>query len=170
MDLEKISGMNAQTIRANYDALIDYNLLWNRAPLEFPTLPMSQPARIHFAEVKRIFDGIQIAWIASAVMTVWILFATRGRRRRWLKWTGILGLVIPAALGALVAAGWDSFFVRFHELVFDNDYWLFDPATDPVILILPDGFFLQCAVLILAIVVLGSILCIACAGRKRRKR
>ena len=166
MNLEQASGMSADAIRRNYDALIDYNLVWNRGPLVFPSLPMSQGGRIHFEEVKRIFDGIQIACIVSGVLSLWILIATRRTGRRWLKITGILGLGLPAALGVLVAAGWEHFFVTFHQLVFQNDYWLFDPATDPVILILPDGYFLQCAVLILALLFAGSILCLVRAGKR----
>ena len=42
-------------------------------------------------------------------------------------------------------------------LVFRNDFWIFDWRTDPVILILPDTFFLHCAVLIFALVFLFSI-------------
>ena len=151
MNLEQASGMSADAIRRNYDALIDYNLVWNRGPLVFPSLPMSQGGRIHFEEVKRIFDGIQIACVVSGVLSLWILIATRRTGRRWLKITGILGLGLPAARGVLV---------------FQNDYWLFDPATDPVILILPDGYFLQCAVLILALLFAGSILCLVRAGKR----
>ncbi|MHB8131340.1 MAG: lipoprotein intramolecular transacylase Lit, partial [Mobilitalea sp.] len=39
-----------------------------------------------------------------------------------------------------------------------NDYWLFDPSTDPVITILPDTFFLHCALLIILIVLVFSII------------
>ena len=51
-------------------------------------------------------------------------------------------------------------------MVFSNDYWLFDPAADPVILILPDGYFLQCAVLILVLVFIGSLLSINASGKR----
>lgn len=168
MKLEEVSGMNPQVIRANYDALIDYNLLWHRGALVFPTLPMSESARIHFAEVKQIFDGIQAACVISGLVSVCILISTRRKRRWWLKITGILGFAVPGVLGFLVAAGWERFFVTFHEMVFSNDYWLFDPAADPVILILPDGYFLQCAVLILVLVFIGSLLSISASGKRRK--
>jgi integral membrane protein (TIGR01906 family) len=43
--------------------------------------------------------------------------------------------------------------------MFRNDYWIFDEATDPVIMILPDAFFLHCAVMIILLILIGSLLC-----------
>ena len=70
-------------------------------------------------------------------------------------------MALPAVVGAFVAVNWDSAFVLFHRIAFDNDYWLFDPATDPVITMLPDAFFLHCALLILGGILLGSLVCAA---------
>ena len=86
----------------------------------------------------------------------------RQRRKQsygYLKLTAILTVTLPAVIGATVALNWDWTFVMFHELAFNNDYWLFDPATDPVINILPDAYFLHCAFMILVLVILGSIIC-----------
>ena len=69
---------------------------------------------------------------------------------------GILSIIIPAVLGTLVALDWETFFVTFHRIFFRNEYWLFDPVTDPVILILPDTYFLQCAAGILVIILAGA--------------
>ena len=135
-----------------------------------PTLPMSVTGEIHFQEVKRIFDFMQIAGLltmaASAILII------RGIRRNdlgWLRLSGVLGFVIPLVLGALAALNWERFFVTFHELFFDNDYWLFDPVTDPVINILPDTYFFHCAAGILILVAAGSVICLL-AGRKRTTR
>ena len=89
-------------------------------------------------------------------------------RSRALKLTSILAVALPAVIGLFVAVNWDWAFVTFHHIAFDNDYWIFDPATDPVINILPDTFFLHCALLILGGVVLGSVVCGA-AYRKLQK-
>ena len=43
-------------IRENYDVLIDYNLSFGDEPLEFPSLAMSESGRIHFEEVKDMFN------------------------------------------------------------------------------------------------------------------
>ena len=88
-------------------------------------------------------------------------------RRKHFTIAGILAIVIPAILGILVAIDWERFFVTFHKLAFRNDFWLFDPATDPVILILPDTYFLQCAVGILAIILIGAVVFLL-LGRRRK--
>ena len=164
----RAAGMSAADIRANYDALIDYNLLWHRGSLVFPTLPMSAGGAIHFQEVKRIFDGIWIACIVSGILSLFLLIRQhRLGRRKHFTIAGILAIVIPAILGILVAIDWERFFVTFHKLAFRNDFWLFDPATDPVILILPDTYFLQCAVGILAIILIGAVVFLL-LGRRRK--
>ncbi len=169
LKLDQVSGMGTADIRANYDALIDYNQLWFRGPLVFPTLPMSAGGEIHFREVKRIFDLIQIVCLISGIASAVLWFPGRRRRDgRCLVTAGILSIVVPVALGALVAAGWERFFVTFHQLVFRNDYWLFDPATDPVITILPDTFFLQCAVGIVLLIFAGGIILLVRGRRYRR--
>ena len=47
-------------------------------------------------------------------------------------------------------------FAVFHKLFFPGkDNWLFDPGTDPVIRMLPAEFFRNCAILILALIIIS---------------
>ena len=66
-NLASVSSMTEEEILEEYDALIRYNSLFYRGELTFPSLPMSEEGRIHFEEVKEIFDGIQILLILSAL-------------------------------------------------------------------------------------------------------
>ncbi len=162
LGLEKETGMSRADIRANYDALIRYNQFWYQGELKFPTLIMSETGQIHFQEVKRIFVVIQYACIVSGVLSL-IGVVRHAKRRSWSyqKMTGILALGLPIVLGVLVAMNWETFFVTFHHIFFKNNYWLFDSSTDPVILILPDTYFLHCAVLILVLILGESAICLA---------
>ncbi|MGD9559177.1 MAG: TIGR01906 family membrane protein [Oscillospiraceae bacterium] len=170
LDIPGASGFSAADIRANYDALIDYNSLFYRGALHFPTLPMSEAGRIHFAEVKNIFDAIQVLLLVAlplaAVGAIWQL---RKKRPGFLLLAGILSLALPAVAGLVILASWENFFVLFHRLAFNNDYWIFDAATDPVILQLPDTFFLHCALLIIALVVVGSAALLVAYALLRRR-
>jgi integral membrane protein (TIGR01906 family) len=154
------TGLSETTIRENYDTLIDYNLITKHVKtLEFPDFPMSEHGRTHFAEVKRIFVAIQYLCIVSGVILVIVLFRKlRKRDYGSLKLTSIFTFLVPLVLGILAALNWNAFFLKFHELFFNNNYWIFDPVTDPVITILPDAFFLHCAVMILLFLFLGCIL------------
>lgn len=158
-NLVQETGLSEEEIRANYDALIDYNLVIKRIDtLEFPTLPMSEHGRIHFEEVKEIFVWIQYLCCFMGILflggAIWKL---KQREYRFLKSLAIMTWVIPAVLGTLICLFWDQVFVLFHKVFFDNDYWLFDPVTDPVILILPDSFFAHCAIVILLFVAAGGM-------------
>lgn len=161
LDIPAQSGFSTEVIRENYDVLIDYNSMFFTGELDFPTLPQSESGRIHFEEVKVIFVFFQKAAIVTGLLAVVGIWLLRKELPKWyLKYTGILTVVLPVVVGVAIAVNWDRVFVLFHELMFDNDYWLFDAATDPVILILPDAFFMHCAVGIVGLVVAGAMICL----------
>ncbi|MDL2324084.1 TIGR01906 family membrane protein [Ruminococcaceae bacterium OttesenSCG-928-A16] len=160
LDIPAISGLAPGEIRANYDALISYNSIFYTGPLQLPTLAMSVPGGIHFEEVKNIFLVVQtLLGVSFAVVCIGVFLKLRRKQVAFLKLTAIAAVAIPAVLGGLIALNWQMFFVGFHKLFFNNDYWIFDPRFDPVITILPDTFFMHCAILILVLVVAGSLLC-----------
>ncbi|MCC8066565.1 MAG: TIGR01906 family membrane protein [Clostridiales bacterium] len=160
LNLESETGYSEELIRENYDTLIDYNLLWKGVnELEFPDFPMSDQGETHFKEVKRIFVAIQCLCVVTGLFFL-ISLCKKLRRKDYgsLKLLSVLTFLIPAVLGICAAVNWEAFFVRFHELFFNNDYWLFDPIMDPVILILPDEFFAHCAAAILLLLLLSGVL------------
>lgn len=170
LDIEGDSGIPENVIRENYDALIEYNSMLTDGELEFPTLAMSETGKIHFEEVKVIFVLFQEAALITAILGFMLILVQKKRGgKSYLKYTGVITILIPAVLGTAVAVNWDKAFVTFHKIAFDNDYWIFDPATDPVITILPDAFFLHCAVMILGLIVVGSVLCFVLYARSVRK-
>ena len=160
LDIEAQSGFSKEDIRNNYDALIDYNSMLNHDTLEFPTLPMSEGGRIHFEEVKQIFVAIEYIFIASGIigLALLLLLICKFKEFLFLKLAAILTIAIPAVLAILISINWEAAFVTFHHIFFNNDYWLFYPDKDPVILMLPDEFFFHCAAMILILVILGSFI------------
>ena len=160
LDIEAQSGFSKKDIRKNYDALIDYNSMLNHDTLEFPTLPMSEGGRIHFEEVKQIFVAIEYIFIASGIigLALLLLLICKFKEFLFLKLAAILTIAIPAVLAILLSINWEAAFVTFHHIFFNNDYWLFYPNKDPVILMLPDEFFFHCAAMILILVILGSFI------------
>ena len=172
-DLPGYTGMSEADILRQYDVLIGYNSIGGAAELEFPDLPASETGLIHFAEVKVIFLAFQWWAIIGTVLSVLgVVLLRRQRPRRYLKYAGLVSLIFPAAVGLGVALVWDKVFVWFHELFFRNDYWIFSWETDPIILLLPDGYFMHCAVLIIALFLLGGAICLTlyALSRRREKR
>ena len=104
--------------------------------------------RFHMGEVKDLFlGGLKIRNIMLvAVVLILILLAAQKAElikllpRAYFVTLGITG-VITIVLGGLFASDFDKYFRIFHEIFFDNDQWMFDPATDYMIRMLPEGFF-----------------------------
>lgn len=104
--------------------------------------------RFHMGEVKELFlGGLKIRNIMLvAVLLILILLAAQKAElikllpRAYFVTLGITG-VITVVLGGLFASDFDKYFRIFHEIFFDNDQWMFDPATDYMIRMLPEGFF-----------------------------
>jgi len=173
LQIEEDSGYSEEEIRLNYDALIDYNMAWEDEELLLPTIPMSEKGKVHFAEVKDIFDGFKNLSVFCGILGVaGIWFMAKKKAYLYLKMTATVACGLPTVLGILAALGWQQLFLMFHELFFDNNYWVFSIRTDPVILILPETFFLHCALLIFGGVFLGAVVCqvVYLVLRKRAKK
>lgn len=166
LKMEQTTGMSQADMKENYDALISYNQFWGPKKLEFPTLPMSQSGEKHFKEVKSVFLGLEAVGIFSLI-AILVGILKKKIKIIALKRAGILMLAIPAFLGAVMVVSWDWLFTTFHQVVFGNEDWLFDPVTDPVIQMLPEEFFLHGAVMIFVIVLLCSAGCFLCYRKKR---
>ncbi|MDR3225468.1 MAG: TIGR01906 family membrane protein [Clostridiales Family XIII bacterium] len=157
-------------IAVNYEALIEYNSIFHPGPLSFPTLDLSDHGRIHYEEVKRIFVVFQVACYASlAGLIPSSIYLFKRRRLRFVTIGAVAALiVVPAILLFFSAGDWGEFFVVFHETFFSNDYWIFDATVDPSILILPDGYFLACAVMIFAAAIAVPVTGLLLVRRFRR--
>ena len=82
---------------------------------------------------------------------------------------GIIMLFLSMVLGVMGAVNFEVFFVKFHHTFFPGkENWLFDPAKDEIIKILPEAFFRNCAILIVSVIVLVSIALIV-MGAFRKK-
>ena len=167
LQIPQMSGVSAELCRLNYDTLIDYNVLGGSEILAFPTMKMSESGTIHFEEVKQIFVVMQILALAGLAAFAVFLFQNRKclKRKapprkdvleifRWMHCAVILTLGLGAIVLFATFIDWEGAFAMMHSIFFDNDYWLFDPQTDPIITILPDTFFLHCGLLILCLIAL----------------
>lgn len=127
--------------------------------------------RFHMGEVKGLFlGGLRIRNIlAGAGVALIVLLAL---------WKAELGKILPrayfialgisflltAVLGILFASDFNKYFTIFHEIFFDNDLWMFDPATDYMIRMLPEGFFYDFVIRIGSVFAGGLVLAGVLAG------
>lgn len=162
--------MPKEKILKNYDILINYLKPFNSTELNFPDFPMSEEGRIHFIDVKNLFNLAFYISLASLVLSVFgIIYLMRIKEPHFLKYASFLLLLLPAILSVPFIINFDKTFDRFHELFFSNNYWIFDPDKDPIINVLPQEFFFHSATLILILLVIfSSALIIVYKSYKKR--
>lgn len=158
LNIEATSGYSYDVIMDNYNALIAYCSPFFFGTLKFPSMAASESGLSHFAEVKVIFNGCYVLLALSFILLCIIIFRKYKRKDySYLKTASITSIVFPVLVGLAMSINFDKAFVIFHKLFFRNDDWLFNPATDPVITILPEAYFMHCAIFIVSIVILGSL-------------
>jgi len=95
---------------------------------------------LHLADIKNLLLAIQIKTIGLAA-AVFFLFK---------KWRGVnllhisgyvISEIILAAL--LIFFLFEPVFLKFHTLVFSNDFWLLDPQVHLLIVLYPPEFFFK---------------------------
>lgn len=169
LNIEQYVSLDVDTIKKNYDILIQYQSIFYQGELNLPDFIMSDTGRIHFEEVKRIFEGVQVLCIASGLISsVMIYFNVKQKEYDFLRLTSIFSIAIPSFIGLLASVDFDRAFVIFHKIFFRNDYWIFDYYTDPVIRILPQDFFMHCFIMIILIILLLSFISYMIFRKKRK--
>lgn len=158
LNIEEESGLGREEIMNNYNTLIDYSSPFYRGELNFPTLEASESGLFHFKEVKSIFTAFYLIGAVTLMIGIVIIrYKAKVKEISYILVSSITAIVLPILLAVVMFIDFDTTFVVFHKLFFNNEDWIFDPVTDPVITILPDTFFLHCALLIISIVILFSI-------------
>lgn len=148
-----------ETIQANYSGLIDYMFASNKAKLKFQELPMSPEGEIHFKEVKVIFKTLTYVMLVAGVLSTFLVSSEVNKGRlRFFNWTSLFLFLIPALLTMPLIFNFNETFVKFHQLAFSNNYWIFDPAKDPIIRYLPESLFFKNALVILGLLLFSVLL------------
>lgn len=170
LSIENSSNISRADILKNYNYTINYVIENKTSKYNLPTLPSSPEAQIHFYEVKQLFIKMTILLVISLIIVlIYGIFIKI--KPRILKWSSVclvltsIGVIIPSLIN------FNNFFNFFHSIFFRNSYWEFDPVKDPIITILPEDFFLHCAILIISLWLLSSLsLAITYKKRKRLNR
>ena len=106
-----------------------------------------------------------------------LMAATKARMGRVLPpflcmGTGLFFALITV-LGLIISTDFTKYFIMFHHIFFTTDLWSLDPATDMLINIVPEGFFMDTAARIallfgsLSLILFG--VCLFLTIRNRRK-
>jgi integral membrane protein (TIGR01906 family) len=171
LGLDECSGFTKEQIRTAYDEVLDYLTLPGKS---FGTgeLAHSVEGAAHFADCKVLFDLNAGVLLGAAVVVAAILLVRKRCKLPSLRpaafWAGVSALTLPVVVGSLAAVDFDRAFVIFHHIFFPGkDNWVFDYYADPIIRVLPQVFFMNCAILIGAGLILLSG-CLLWIGKRRK--
>ena len=177
LDIEAYSGADRETIIEAYDELLDYLTVPGN---EFKTgsFKYSESGKSHFVDCKVLFDLNLYAFITAALSLAIILILRfsdvfsfcRPFGKSVLFSSGLFTLVGFAVIGGLCALDFDKAFTIFHKLFFPGkSNWLFNWYEDEIIRILPQDFFMNCAILILASIITLCIFSIIIGSIGKKK-
>ncbi|MGF7018413.1 integral membrane protein (TIGR01906 family) [Lachnospiraceae bacterium PF1-21] len=104
--------------------------------------------RLHMADVKVLFlGGLKLRnWAAVVALALVAVLILRKADLGGVLFKGFIRafvavLIAAGIIGILFATDFTKYFTIFHEIFFTNDLWMFDPAEDYMIRMLPEGFF-----------------------------
>ena len=158
LNIEKTSGLNKSELKSNYNYVITYLTQNTNEEFSLPTLPSSNHGKIHFKEVKTIFDKLKVMLFFSVLISIiGIIINKKNKKIRYLLISAISLIIIPVLLLIPFLVNFDKSFTTFHHIFFNNNYWLFDIKLDPIITILPQSFFFHTAILMISLITMCSL-------------
>ena len=184
--LDSLPSMTMEDLLEVTDEMMDY-LKGEREDLHVVTVMDGQEREFfnereiaHMEDVQVLFlraMSLRRACIFICVLCLGFLFLTKAPVRRVLPpsisaGTGLF-FGITAILALIISGDFTKYFVIFHHIFFDNDLWILDPATDMLINIVPEGFFMDTAARIALLfgassaVLFGICLFLTLRGRSR---
>lgn len=166
---DQIDGLNIVEVLNNYshedytkedvveafDDVMDF--IWKGSEFKTGKLKYSESGKSHFEDCVPLFWLDFIVFIITSILmvTFLILHITKIVRIQDIRgmsplfYGGIITIGLVICLGIFGVINFDLLFEYFHKVFFPGkDNWVFDPRYDEVILILPEKFFMRCAILI----------------------
>ena len=163
LNIPEESGYTKKEIKDSYDNVIDYLTFTDK--LETGRLKYSSEGYDHFKDCKLLF---KINFIILGITSLIIIFKKiYFKNIKFFKYSinfcssiiNIAFLLIILILSIII--GFNKSFKLFHNIFFlGKDNWLLNSKTDEIIKILPQKYFMNCAILVISIIILYSLVII----------
>ena len=164
LELPQKTGISFSDIKVAYDEMMDY-CLGLRPDFSVGILRYSEEGASHFADVRALFfiDFAIIGISALSLIIIAIILKTKkltpyrflGRSAPF--WSVASIGAICAILGIACAISFTETFIFLHKIFFvGKTNWSFKPSQDPIIRLLPNQFFSNCAIFIFSAIIIFS--------------
>lgn len=164
LGIPEYSGYSKAVIKEAFDDVLNY--LWLNTPFKTGQLAFTLEEESHFADCKPLFYLQLILMIVGIVLfiTYFVLLKTKVIKEYKILgfspigFGSLVGLSLLVIVGVWAAIDFDSLFVVFHHIAFPGkSNWTFDWNTEQIIRILPESFFMECAIFIVSLVIVVSL-------------
>ena len=165
LELPEQTGLTFSDIKVAYDEMLDY-CLGLRPDFSAGVLWYSDEGVSHFADVKVLFF-IDFAIIGISALSLAIIAIILKKKRltphkflgRSAPFWSVASIgAICAILGIACAINFRQTFIFLHKIFFiGKTNWSFKPSEDPIIRLLPNQFFSNCAIFIFSAIIIFSV-------------
>ena len=157
LNLPERTGWSYAEIKQAYDNCLNFCTL---PGVEFSTYPLAwtESEAQHFADCKVLFNLNFWVLLSSGIITLALVLLNKFKviaickplGRRAYFYSAIVAVALPILIILLVLiVGFDNAFTAFHSLFFPGKTnWYFDPEVEEIILVMPEEFFMNCAIII----------------------
>ncbi|SHJ71628.1 integral membrane protein TIGR01906 [Clostridium cavendishii DSM 21758] len=157
-NLEAATGLSSLQLKQEFKTLINYLQSPFIHNLKFSYFSMSKRGQIHFSDVKNIFIFIYSLLILILVIKIFFILKSRKKliTKNYKSFNYFFYITLCFTLTLITFTFFDftELFYAFHRLLFSNNYWIFDPSTDPIILALPEDVFMN-----YGLIIISTLLC-----------
>lgn len=157
LNMEEATGWDYQTIKSAYDEVLNFCTLPWVKNFSAGSLIFSEDGASHFADCKKLFNLNLAVMIVSGAVSLTVILLNRFKVITLKKPFGhhvylisaIVAVALPVIIGLLACINFDETFKIFHKIFFPGkSNWYFDPETDQIIEVMPEEFFMNCAIII----------------------
>ena len=95
---------------------------------------------LHMVDVKHLYDvsfKVMIICLIIFIITTIIIIITKKNK------TLAIFILLIAILTGIIAYNFNSFWIKFHTILFSNDLWLLSPDESNLIKMVPEEFFIS---------------------------
>ncbi|MDO5039911.1 TIGR01906 family membrane protein [Clostridium sp.] len=161
-NIEIISGIQKDLLIEDYKKIISYVTNPFVKELKLDNFVMSSTGEFHFWEVKNIVFIIEVIFLILLIVGIILFLLNRNNKFKLpinsLNYLFFFTVIVVFFILIFIYFDFTFVFDKFHKILFNNDYWIFNPITDPIIKALPEEFFMVCGVICLFITLLVGII------------
>lgn len=162
-ELNNYTGLSTEVLMDNYKRIIYYVQNPFSKELVLNNLPMSNLGKIHFFEVKQIFIALYIISVMFFVIMIFRIIINKNNNLRKILIKSFnnsanIIMLIFISISIMIVIDFSKTFYFFHKIFFRNDYWVFNPLTDPIINALPEELFMIELILVISLLIIFTVI------------